>query len=278
MKELARLQKPYKIRSQGHSSNDLVLADRGAVICMQRMNKILRFDPQDGHVTVQSSAILADVDTFSITKDYGLPIIGDHNHITAGGFASVGGISPASHRHGLFVDNVLELEYVTPAGEIRTVSAKRGREFSQLLTGLGRFGVITSLKCRVIPVKKTTTVLRNDRKLFATAESFVNATGAMIRAPGDVVMERGVWLNMPLNGWELNVGQFSAYHEVKQALLPRLIDKTSYGYLHALGYIAGRLPSQLDVLIKYLGMGGIVFSPWFATYKNVERFTDLPTR
>jgi hypothetical protein len=275
LKELAKLQKPFKIRSNGHSSNDLVLADRGTVICMQRMNKILRFDPQAGYVTVQAGAVLADVDTYLIEKDFGLPIIGDHNHITAGGFASVGGISPASHRYGMFVDNVLEIEYVTNSGEIKTATpGGRGKEFQQLLAGLGRYGVITTLKCRVISIKKLKTILRNDLKLFTNVEQFARAAGALIASPGEVVMERGLWVNLPVGGWELNVGQFSAYHEIKQGLLPSLVDRVAYGYLHALGYVAGRLPKQVDVLLKYLGMAGIVASPLYASVKNVERFTD----
>ena len=50
----------------------------------------------------------------------------------------------------------------------------------------------------------------------------------------------------------MQVGQFSAYHDdVKQGFWPTLVDRISYGYLHALGDMAGRLPPQLarlDVL------------------------------
>jgi hypothetical protein len=277
VKELSQAGKPYKIRSKGHSSNDLVLVDRGTVICMQEMSRILEVDQQKGTATVQAGAVLAEIDDHLSKQGWGLPIIGDHNHITAGGFASVGGISPASHRHGLFVDNVLEIEYVTSSGEIRKCSASSGTEFYRLLTGTGRHGVLTTLKLRIIPVKKYETILRNDLKVFTNVDSFVSTSGRYIADPGDVQMERGVWANIPVGGWELQIGQFSPYHEIRQGYFPSLVNRVAYGYLHALGRVAGRLPQAIDVAVKYLGTAGIMLSPLYASIKNVESFTDRVT-
>ena len=275
VKSLVARGKPFKIRSKGHSSNDLVLADRGNIICMEHMSTIRGFSAEEGTVTVQSGAVLADVDDFLAKRGWGLPIIGDHNHITAGGFASVGGISPASHRHGMFLDNVVELEYVTMAGEVRRVSATRERdEFYAVLGSTGQYGVITELVLRVIRVDKYGTILENDRTVVTNVEDYVRRTAEFIRDPGDVVMERGVWLNLLVAGREVTVGQFSAYSTTAQTPVAKLSDRVAYGYLHGLGSIAGRLPTAIDEAVKYMGMAGIILSPRFATMKNVERFTD----
>lgn len=276
VKSLASQGKSFKIRSKGHSSNDLVLDDRGHIICMQHMNAIKGFSAEEGTVSVHSGAVLADVDDFLAKRGWGLPIIGDHNHITAGGFAAVGGISPASHRYGMFLDNVVELEYVTLEGEVRRLNATRDRdEFYAVLGSTGQLGVITELVLRVIRVDKDTTILVNDRTLVRDVDEYVKRTAELIRHPGeDVIMERGVWLNLPVAGREVNIGQFSAYSATPQSPVAKLGDRLAYGYLHGLGNIAGRLPTGIDEAVKYLGMAGIIISPRYATMKNIERFTD----
>jgi hypothetical protein len=276
VKSLAARGKSFKIRSKGHSSNDLVLEDRGNIICMEHMRAIKGFSADDGTVTVHSGAVLADVDDFLAKRGWGLPIIGDHNHITAGGFASVGGISPASHRHGMFLDNVVELEYVTREGEVRRISAAHDRdEFYAVLGSTGQLGVITELVLRVIRIDKYGTILHNTRTLTLDVDDYVKRTAEFILHPGDdVIMERGVWLNLPVAGREMNVGQFSAYSATSQSPVAKLGDRFAYGYLHGLGNIAGRLPGAVDEAVKYLGMAGIILSPKYATIKNIERFTD----
>jgi hypothetical protein len=103
----------------------------------------------------------------------------------------------------------------------------------------------------------------------------VRRTAELIRAPGDeVLMERGVWMNIPLAGREVNIGQFSAYRGAPQTPGAKLIDRVAHGYLRGLGNIAGRLPTGIDEAMKYMGMLGSIFSPKFATMKNVERSTD----
>ena len=137
--ETNQLGQKLTIRSKGHSSNNLVLVEKGNTLCTMKLDRILSLDESEATVTVQSGVVLAHLDVYLSEQGYGLPVIGDHNDITAGGFASVGGISPASHRYGMFVDNVKQIEYVTWDGDIATCSKTENRDqFYRLLTGLGR--------------------------------------------------------------------------------------------------------------------------------------------
>lgn len=275
VKECKRLGQTLTVRSKGHSSNDLVLSD-GAVLVTHRLDQIVEVDEGSLTVTLQAGAVSAKVDDELAQRGLGLPVIGDHNHITVGGFASVGGISPASHRFGLFVDTVMRLEYVTWDGELVACSREeRPEEFHKLLTGLGRHGVIVTLTVRLIRVDKYGTVLRNHQRHYYSVESFIKGTAKSIRNPGEAVMERGVWADIPLPiGPGIKLGQFSAYHPTTQTLHARLRDRLSYNALHSVGYVAGRLPAPVDQALKYVGMAGVMFSPMYATMKNVEFFTD----
>src|SRR5215207_3734223 len=159
VREVKELGQKLTIRSKGHSSNDLVLSDHGAVMLMQAMDGIIDVDEANLTATVQGGAISALVDDHLAPMGLGLPVIGDHKDITVGGFASVGGISPGSHRFGMFIDNVLEIEFVNWDGEIKRCSPDDNPDdFYSLLAGLGRHGVIVEVTLRLIRIDKYRTI------------------------------------------------------------------------------------------------------------------------
>ena len=263
------------IRSKGHSSNDLVVTDGGSVLVTEKLNRIIYLDEQAMLVTAQAGAISAEIDDWLAERGYGLPIIGDHNHITVGGFASVGGISPASHRFGMFVDNVEALEYVDWDGEVISCSREKNAEqFYRVLAGLGQYGVLATLTCRIMRVDKYHTILENEQTHYTKVEEFIEGSGRYIDDPGDALMERGVWIDFPFPGRALTLGQFSAYRETGQTAVAKARNRFSYGYLHRIGYFSGRLPPGIDRLLKYIGTTGVMFSPRYASIKNIEFFTD----
>lgn len=275
VKECKKLNQTLAVRSKGHSSNDLVLVEGGAVLLTEKLNQLMSVDERQREVTVQSGAVLADIDAHLAKLALGLPVIGDHNHITAGGFAAVGGISPASHRYGLFLDQVLALEFVSWEGEARWLDRNNNLdEMERILGSLGRFGVITQMRLRVIPVDKLNTVFENERTLYRDLHDFVKESAEFIDDPGDAAMERGVFVDFPIAGTPQRFGQFSRYRQTKQTIQAKLGNEIAYGVLHAIGNVAGRLPRRLDEALKYAGIAGIMLSPRYASIKNVESFTD----
>ncbi len=274
VRESRQLGEELVIRSKGHSSNDLVVSDGGAVLLTEKLDGILDIDETAMTATVQAGAVSALIDAELATRGLGLPIIGDHNEITVGGFASVGGISPASHRFGLFVDTVQRLEYVTWDGEVVTCSrTDDAGDFHRVLTGLGRYGVITTITVRIMRVDKHGTVLRNRQRHYRDVEAFIEASAAQLRDPGSAQFQRGVWVDVPAGGG-LGLGQFSAYHAVPESPVARARESVAYNALHGLGYVSGRLPARLDRALKYVGLAGVMFSPAYASIKNIETFTD----
>lgn len=278
IKETQRLGQRLVIRSKGHSSNDLVLNEGGSVLCTAMLNKILDVDEELLSVTVQAGAITAELDEHLLARGYGLPVLGDHNDITAGGFAAVGGISPTSIRYGMFVDNVLEFEYVNFDGQLVGCSREKNPdEFYRVLCGTGQFGVLVQLTARIIRVDKYRTILRNRIRHYLQADKFITDTQHFLNDFGKTLMGRGAWFDLPVGSGHLRIGQFSAYVETKQSGYKRLRNKIIYGYLHKIGKWAGRVPKPVEMLLKALALAGLLFSPRYASIKNVESFTDKIT-
>ena len=74
---------------------------------------------------------------------------------TVGGTLGVGGIDVNSPRHGCSADQAVELEVVTPTGEI--VRVKEGDDYlERVLLGYGQFGVITKARIKVRPYRRMT--------------------------------------------------------------------------------------------------------------------------
>ncbi|MBX3023913.1 FAD-binding oxidoreductase [bacterium] len=265
---------PYRIRARGHSSNGLVLGDRDtSIICTEYMNRIEPPDAESRTVWVQCGAVMAEIDAALATHGFGLPVIGDHNHITAGGFASVGGVSPASHRNGMFIDTLAGLEYVAPDGAVRSCGPGDA-DFDRLRGGTARHGVITRLQLRIIEIDKQRTILRNERRLTTSLERFLDWTAALVAGDRGAAMERAMWVDLPTPVGSLRVGQVSRYVATPRTCWAVAWNRVAYGALHALGYVAGRLPGWLDRLVQYAGMAGVVLSPRYASIKNVETFAD----
>jgi FAD/FMN-containing dehydrogenase len=296
---------PLVVRGHGRSSNNLVTPDHGVVLLTELMNRIVAVDEPAMTVTMQAGATLTDVDRHLSQFGFGLSIIGDHDHVTAGGLASVGGISPASHRYGMFVDTVVGCEYVDWEGKVH----RSGRGFGsgsagsfgesfggsfaggsadsgdtddllRLLAGTGRHGIITELTVRMIRVDKLRTMYANRRHLTTDLNDFVRYSNAMIRDPGDAVMERGVWADFAVpglpatTGLTLRLGQFSSYHTTGQQWYKSRWNDLAHGVRYLAGGLAGRLPAPVDDLAKYVGMACVMLNPTYAGMKNIERFTD----
>ena len=264
------------VRSKGHSSNGLVLTDRGTILLIERLNKILDIDENAMTATVMSGVVSAELDDVLAERGLGMPIIGDHNHITVGGFASVGGISPASHRFGMFVDNVLRIQYVDWEGNSGWCSpTENPRMFDKLRAGLGRHGVIVAMTVKIIRIEKYSTILRNDQTHYRKIDTFIEGSSKYIYDPGDAQYERGVYVEFQKsNGKTLAIGQFSAYKPISKSGYAKLRNSAAYGWLHGLGYMAGKLPDRIDRAMKYLGIAGVLWSPAYASIKNIEFFTD----
>lgn len=277
VKEAKQLGQRLIVRSKGHSSNDLVTPVGGAVLLTEKLHGVLEVDTDAMTATAWSGTPSAALDDVLAERGLGLPVIGDHAHITIGGFTSVGGITASSFKYGLFVDIVEELEYVDWDGEVHQLRRSEDLdEMHRVMLGLGRHGVITKITVQILRIRKYEQYWENHAERFETMDDFIDHSRDLCaNPPQDATFLRGLWVDFPL-GEERNLelGTFSVYREVEPSFAEKAIDAASHGVLHRLGAIAGRLPEKVDKLVKMAGLAGIVFAPRYATVKNAEYFTE----
>jgi FAD/FMN-containing dehydrogenase len=257
------------VRGSGHSSNGLVTAEGGAVLLTELMDRVVEIDERAGTCTMQAGVRLGDVDRRLAERGLGLKVVGDHGDLTAGGFASVGGISPASHRFGLFADTVSELEYVDFAGEVHRCG-RTDPAFRRILAGLGRHGVITELTVEVLRIDKRRTLLRNDRIVTGKLPEFLAKAAEMVVSPGQAWYARAFWIDLGKAG----CGQISRYHPAAERADRVVRSRLARGCQRAIGAATAFLPRSAAAVAKYAGVAAMVLPPVYTTADRVERFAD----
>jgi hypothetical protein len=274
VREARQLGQPVVVRGSGHSSNDLVVREHGVVLSTAYLDRLLSVDAEQLTATLQAGAITAELDERLGRVGLGLPVMGDHNDITAGGFASAGGIGPASHRVGTFIDNVVALEYVDWEGQLHRLHRDTdAQEMLRVLGGTGQHGVLATLTVRLVRIDKEATLLRHGRQRPGRVEDFLAQSAREMVDPANV-LQRCLWMDTPMRGRLRTFGRVYAYRPARHTPWARLQTRVAWRYLYTLGTWAGRLPKLLDTAVKALGFLGMVASPRYGTFRQVERFTD----
>ncbi|KAH9887786.1 FAD binding domain-containing protein [Xylariomycetidae sp. FL2044] len=156
------------VKNSGHDYLGRSTAANSLSIWVHHMKGIdLReepFRPLNCNFTIDEPSITAAagaqmLEAYQAAAAKGYTVIGGGGRTVAlGGFITGGGHSILAPHHGLAVDHVLELEVVTPRGEILTVNECQHQDLFWALRGGGgsTFGVITSVTMKIIPSPELT--------------------------------------------------------------------------------------------------------------------------
>ncbi len=137
-------------RGQGHSTYGQPQVEAGVVIDMSTLTTIHTIGSD--RAVVDAGVLWSDLLRRSLAQGLTPPVMTDYIELSIGGTLSVGGIGGMSHRHGLQIDNVVELQVVTGEGKLETCSRERNRAlFEAVLGGLGQCGIITRATVKLIP-------------------------------------------------------------------------------------------------------------------------------
>lgn len=271
----------------GHGEDDPSPPDRRVVLSLRRMNRVQSVDADARIVRVQAGARLSDIDRTLAGHGLGLPIVGDHREITAGGFAAVGGLSMASHRYGMFSDNVVALEYVDPEGRFGTCGRTHHADrFHSILGGAGRTGIITGLTLQTVEVNKDHTWLTSDAHRFLDFDTFVAHSLAEIEHPGDALLQVGRWVDTaplrvsrPVGAGHMQLGtvrfgQWSSLHPVTATAALRARRDLGARARKGLGAIASHATGRAAVPMRHAAAGALMFAPKVLTLRDAEYLAD----
>lgn len=284
VKSFAAKQQPFLIRGSGHSDNGLILGDRNTpVLCTKHLDSIGKVDTSTSPATIEvgAGARLSEIDeTLSrSTPTLGLPIVPDHFDISVGGYLSVGGLSAASHKHGLFVDNIESIELIRRDGS-QTTLKKNAQGFKKVMASCGRFGVITKAKLRVIRIdKKNTIYASNTKPAYATLDSYVSDLLQLGNAPSNVAYQRGIWRSTFRQGAQGLEGSGLITTFARTAPSQKKWRQLTQDnqHLRAIGLAAGTLTGALEPLeiqLKQIGISALLQGTKYATAEGIESFTD----
>ena len=144
---------PVTCRGGGLTTEGESVAARGILLDLKGMNRLIECDG----TTAWVEAGMTWHQVAEAVRPLGLDYTSAPLNMlsTVGGTLGVGGIDVNSPRHGCSADQVLELEVVTPTGDI--VRVKEGDEYlERVLLGYGQFGVITKARIKVRPYRPMT--------------------------------------------------------------------------------------------------------------------------
>ena len=144
---------PVTCRGGGLTTEGESVAARGVLLDLKGMNRLLDCDGDTAWVEAGMTWHQAAEALRPRGLDYtSAPL---NMLSTVGGTLGVGGIDVNSPRHGCAADQAVELEVVTPTGDI--VRVKEGDDYlERVLLGYGQFGVITKARIKVRPYRPMT--------------------------------------------------------------------------------------------------------------------------
>ncbi|KAG8971289.1 hypothetical protein FRC05_011388 [Tulasnella sp. 425] len=137
----------------GHSYSGSSSTQGGVVIHLGKYMNDARCDPEKRLLYVGGGATWAIVE--KVGMEHGLATVaGNVNHTGVGGLALGGGYGWLSGRHGMTVDNMVQVTVVLASGEVVTANEK---EHPDLFWGCGgsNFGVVTEFVFKAYPQRLT---------------------------------------------------------------------------------------------------------------------------
>ena len=170
------------VRSGGHSAAAHSTTATGVVIDLRDMRQIT-IDADAQTVWAQTGLDALELVTAVGEQEFVLGF-GDTGSVGIGGITLGGGLGYLSRKFGMTIDNLLEVELVTPAGELLRVSADSDADlFWALRGGGGNFGVATAFRYALNPLKQ---VVGGLLILPATAASIAAFVAESAAAPDEL--------------------------------------------------------------------------------------------
>ena len=131
------------VKCGGHAAAGFSSCDKGMQIDLSQLRNA-RVDRAAKTARIAGGSLLGELDHEAMSHGL-VTTAGTVSHTGVGGLTLGGGFGRLARRFGLSIDNVLEMDVVTPDGKLRRASADENPDlYWALRGGVGNFGVVTS--------------------------------------------------------------------------------------------------------------------------------------
>ena len=131
------------VKCGGHSASGQSSCDKGLQIDLSQLRNA-RVDRAAKTARIAGGSLLGELDHEAMSHGL-VTTAGSVSHTGVGGLTLGGGFGRLGRRFGMSIDNVLEMDVVTPDGKLRRVNADNDPDlYWALRGGGGNFGVVTS--------------------------------------------------------------------------------------------------------------------------------------
>jgi len=137
-------------RGAGRSYGDAAINTGGMVIDATKLDRLLDWNPTTGVLEAEAGLTIEGLWRRTIEDGYWPAVVPGTMRPTLGGCVAMNIHGKNNFRAGPFGDHVLELDLLTPGGELMTLSRSRHPElFHAAIGGLGMLGAVTRVKLKL---------------------------------------------------------------------------------------------------------------------------------
>ena len=137
-------------RGLGRSYGDAALNRGGGVICFERLNRLIAFDPKTGVLECEAGVTFAEILDCFLPRGYFLPVTPGTKFVTLGGAIAHDVHGKNHHRAGTISNFVLDFRLQTPQGDVMTCSPRENPDvFWATVGGAGLTGFLLSARLRL---------------------------------------------------------------------------------------------------------------------------------
>jgi len=165
-------------RGAGYTYADMILNDRQIILDISRMNRLLRWDPDAGIMTVEPGVRLSDIFLTALPWNWTLPACPGGMAVTVGGAVSNNVHGKDSWKNGNFGAQVNGLKLLTASGEILSLDGQSNPAlFRAVIGGMGLFGIIieVTLQLKKVPSPFVEVSTAPSRDIWESVEKLEDA-------------------------------------------------------------------------------------------------------
>jgi glycolate oxidase len=257
--EFANAQRvPVTARGSGTGLSGACVAERGVLLCFERMRRILEIDAGNHVAVVQPGVTLSELD--AALRPHGLvyPILPGETSGSIGGNVATNAGGMQAIKYGVTRHNVLGVEAVLPGGEVircggKFVKASTGFDLTQLIIGSeGLLAVVSEITLKLRPrlTERATLLLP-----FPTLEAVTAAVPRIVAAGVDPLVLEYIdilTMNAMMQHANMELGVPQAIKEKALAYLVVVLEGRNASRVQEDTEMAGALGLELGALDAFV--------------------------